>query len=225
MCVQLAILTLTIIHLGTAIEIATVSPSCDRSSMPCVTLAQYSPSTSDNITMILIPGDHTLMSLVRFENREYVSIQGQNSARTVITCSRSISLIDFEFLRVNTISLKNLVLVHCYVTIVGARNLNSVSIYYVSFLGQDQRLTIMSCNNVSISYSNLQGRRYAREAMMEFNEIDRLEINYCNFTDIYASPRGSVISFNAIHQVLLFQCNIKDITKSAFGNVIQFQNS
>ena len=208
-----------------AAEHITISPSCGASS--CVTLAQYTPSTSDNITLSLLPGDHVVSSTVRFEQKEYVALQGYDPSapRPVIRCTGQD--VNLEFVRINMFHFQYVTIVNCVVVVECTTNspdANQVSISYLMLIANDQPiLRITSCTYVNVSYSAFQGHYNTSSGMqLHFNRIGNLEISYCNFTDIIAGSHGSVVA--EVDQVHLFQCNIENITIEGFGSFIEFNN-
>lgn len=221
------------IHLGMAAEvISTISPSCDHvPSPPCVTLAQYVPSTSDNITVVLLHGDHILRSSVRIENKESFSLQGfhgLSSSRPVITCSQSSSA-DFELIRTNNFTLKDVILVRCYMNVVGTSN-SIVGISNTDFHAshQDGRgLSIMSHSYVSIAGTTFHGHRAGLNHVspLELNNMNYLEVSHCNFTDITTSIFSSVIELSQINDVNITWCNFKNMTVNRAGSIVELRNS
>ena len=213
------------INIGlTAPEQITISPSCGASS--CVTLAQYSPSTSDNITLSLLPGDHVISSTLRFEQKGSVTLQGHDpsASRPVIRCSGQ----GLVFVRINMFHFQYVTIVNCSVVVECATNPPDTSRVRMSYLMltaiNRPILKINSCAYVNISYSAFQGQASSRShsIMLHFSRIGNLGITYCNFTDIVArSSHGSVMAFDEIHQLHLFQCNIENIRGGRFGSVIR----
>ena len=214
-----------------AAEHITISPSCGASS--CVTLAQYTPSTSDNITLSLLPGDHVVSSTRRFEQKEYVALQGYDPSapRPVIRCTGQD--VNLEFVRINTFHFQYVIIVNCVVVVECTTNTpdtNQVSISYLMLTANDQPIMrITSCAYVNVSYSAFQGhysQGYYNAMQLHFNRMGNLKITYCNFTNIIAGSHSPLIKFNSIaDRVQLLHCNLRNITVGRYGNVVELRNA
>ena len=159
------------INIGLAApEQITISPSCGASS--CVTLAQYSPSTSDNITLSLLPGDHVVSSTLRFEQKRNVTLQGHDpsASRPVIKCSGQD--VNLEFVRINMFHFQYVTIVNCSVVVECTTNPPDTSRVRMSYLMltaiNRPVLRINSCAYVNISYSAFQGQAISRLIMLHF---------------------------------------------------------
>ena len=209
-----------------AAEHITISPSCGASS--CVTLAQYTPSTSDNITLSLLPGDHVVSSTVMFEQKEYVALQGYDPSapRPVIRCTGQD--VNLEFVRINMFHFQYAIIVNCVVVVKCRLYANQVSISYLMATANDQPiLKITSCAYVNVSYSAFQGHYNTSSGMqLRVNTGGNLKITYCNFTDfIIAGSQSSLIEFNNIAEVQLLHCNLRNITVGRYGSVVELRNA
>ena len=214
-----------------AAEHITISPSCGASS--CVTLAQYTPSTSDNITLSLLPGDHIVSSTVRFERKEYVALQGYDPSapRPVIRCTGQD--VNLEVVRINTFHFQYVIIVNCVLVVECTTNspdTNQVSISYLMLTANTDQpiMRITSCAYVNVSYSAFQGHYNTTRFGMQlhFNRIGNLKITYCNFTGIIAGSHSSLIEFeNIAYRVQLLHCNLRNITVDRYGSVVEFRNA
>ena len=194
-----------------AAEHITISPSCGASS--CVTLAQYTPSTSDNITLSLLPGDHVVSSTVRFEQKEYVAVQGHDPRLPwpVVRCTGQD--VNLKFVRINMLQLQHVIIVNCVVVVECTANqpdTNQVRMSYLMLTASNRLvMNITLCASVNVSYSTFQSQAYE---ILHINRVSSVEISYCNFTDIRVGYFGSVVAFDEINQVHFLQCDIRNIT-------------
>jgi hypothetical protein len=166
-----------IVHYGRAAEHIGILPSCNGISS-CVTLNEYSPSASNDITLFLLPGEHNVTSSIRFEHRDFISLQG-NTPQSVIRCSGS--SVKLEFIGVSTLYFQSL---DCHVRVQGT-NASRVSISYVNFTAYNTLvLNIKSSDYVNISHSTLQGRVHAGQSAMNISNVNFLDLSFCSILQI-----------------------------------------
>lgn len=170
-------------------EVITVSPSCDASLSSCVTLSQFSPSNSTNITLVLLPGDHSLNTTVRIQERNFFALQGHNGPTNVYCSHLSLYTVSFEFLQVNEVAISGIVFINCYMNmnVRGSLNDSSVNISQSEFIGSHTVavLLISNCHSVSISHASFRNyiaRQYG--TILRFDHINNLEITHSNFENI-----------------------------------------
>ena len=217
------------VQIGVKSENIIVSQLCGSNSpSSCVTLSQYisTNNTRAAVSLVLLPGVHTLMSPLRVQNGEFFYMQGQSSQVTVSCINSSLSP-DFEFVSVNEVAISNLVFAQCSVNITGPGSSSStVSISYAEFSGSciDRKLNIMRSNNVSISHTIFQNHQSnTSTAILYFSQISNLKLSHCAIRGIHAYL--SLFEFRGIDKTEIFQCNFTNNTLMWYGSIVHFQQT
>ena len=217
------------VQIGVSSENIIISPLCDSNSpSSCVTLSQYisTDNTRAAVSLVLLPGVHTLVSPLRVQNGEFFYMQGQGqNSQVTISCLNSSS--SFEFVSVNEVAISNLVFAQCSVDITSPGSSSStVSISSVEFSGSciDRVLSIVGSNNVSISHSIFQSHQSTTSiAILYFSQINNLKLSYCMIRDIRANRR--LFEFRGIDKTEIFKCNFTNNTVTRHDSIVSFRHT
>ena len=219
------------VQIGVNSENIIISPLCGSNSpSSCVTLSQYisTDNTRAAVSLVLLPGVHTLVSPLRVQNGEFFYMQGQGqNSQVTVSCFNSSSSPDFEFVSVNEVAINNLVFAQCSVDIAGPRlSNNTVSISYAEFSGSciGRKLSIMRSTNVSISHTIFQNHQSnTSTAILYFSQISNLKLSHCAIRSIQAYR--SLFEFRGIDKTEIFQCNFTNNTIMRRGSIVNFRQT
>ena len=219
------------VQVGVNSENIIISPLCGSNSpSSCVTLSQYisTDNTREAVSLVLLPGVHTLMSPLRVQNGEFFYLQGQGqSSHVTVSCFNSNSSPDFEFVSVNEVAISNLVFAQCSVNITGpGSSNNTVSISYAEFNGSrvDRKLSIMRSTNVSISHTIFQNHQSnTSTTILYFSQISNLKLSHCAIRSIQAY--WSLFKFRGIDKTEIVQCNFTNNSITRHGSIVYFHQT
>ena len=171
-------------------------------AVPCHTLSQYANKPNDyfasNITLILLPGNHTLDTIIQFSNATIINIQGQLATNlstisaTTVTCGDSAM---FVFSQTIDITMSDLVFYGC---------VNNTITTVKQFTLKDCTLHGQGRNGTGLDLTNVINANILRSTLVE-NTGKRI-FRYAN---IWWKNGGAIVA-NKLHNLT--------ILKSTFAN-------
>ena len=192
-----------------------VSPSC--SSQSCRTLSQTSSLTSSHLSLILLPGNHTLNSSLSFEDKATFSLKGMSGEITLVRCihqSVNIQIQDSLRVSINEITFHgcNLLISDSnYVNVSNTRIMNAF----------DRVLRVYDSSNVTIDQSNFNNNNQTSVyyGILELSRSKNFAITRSNFTNNSIFYLGAVYTRQS--RGFISCCNFTNNTVTErFGGIV-----
>ena len=197
-------------------EESTISPNCLPISTTCITLSDFEPSSSNNLTLTLVTGVHSLDSL-RISNRNVFSLTGEGQL-TTINCTLGRNLI---IRRVSSVFISRITFIGCNLRIESSNDTNiSHSNFFSSSNGV---LEFVNGANVKIDssvFGNNQPSSRGQE-VIEFVRTTGIEVTRCIFYNNNASSSGSVVAVSSASTGFIACSNFTDNIVDSFNSVVQ----
>ena len=214
---------LLLIDLAVASQL-TVSPSCPSSSSLCTTIDDLSLPTQGNITVVFLPGTHTLEGSLSIQDRpnDHISFVG-TPGETTIECTSSSRAHDIAIQQVASINIANTTLSGCKLRLSG----NSVSVVQSGFVDAVHGSLVVSSSSAvlieHVSFNNSH-TSYPNYVVVEVSASRNVEISHSLFFDNVPGVHGRVVVLRNSTGSISY-CSFQNNTADVHGSVIEMDSS
>ena len=132
-----------------------VSPSC--SSQSCRTLSQIPSLTSSHLSLILLPGNHTINSSLSFVNKTDISLKGIYGEVTFVRCTINDGSVNIQFQGSSRVSIKKITFHRCSLSIFDSNNINASNVRLLN--AYNRVLWIYNSFNITIDRSHFDSNQ------------------------------------------------------------------
>lgn len=186
---------------------------------PSTTVSDINLPSSQSLSIVFLPGNHNLESILTIENRADLSLTGTQGV-TSITCStmhrRSSNL---RINRVASITIKNINFIGCNVQVTRS---NNTDITLVTFHNNTYgALEFSTCFNVSIDQSEFKNNQdSAFGGVLELSTTSGFAVSRSSFTNNSVSSFAGVVGADNSTGYISC-CNFYNNSARSFGGIIK----
>ena len=214
LCLFLSTVALT--HMGQGVYYVKPTPEDRCSQQPCDTLSGYVENidlfrndSSKNVTMMFLPGTHTISRTWTIMNMCNLSLQGptgiQSNISARIECTSQTFL---RFSEILMIKVESLSISHCYYAVL-TRNLHTLWITNSNFSENAQAIAASRVQQVIVDNSILVRNSYSKYGggALSLTAIEKVQIQNSIFANNRGSGLGGAIYMYGIHIIYIANCS------------------